>query len=394
MDRCYYSSAADPKADYVCRYSFLHRNDLGRSRIDPRMVRLESVSKSFGEFTAVRNITLNVAEGEFLTLLGPSGCGKTTTLRMIAGFEQPTSGDIFIGNEQVNGMPPYRRNVNTVFQNYALFPHLTVFENVAFGLRLKKHAQSAIDERVKWALDLVKLSGLGERRPRQLSGGQQQRVSLARAIVCRPRVLLLDEPLGALDLKLRKAMQIELKSLQRQLGMTFIYVTHDQEEALTMSDRIAVMNTGVIDQLGTASAVYEQPQTRFVADFIGEANLLQASVVGNEAGVTWLDIHGRRIPAAECAGVQPGQQAWLLVRPENIRVLPEDHSDKVGNLAEITGTLRQIVYMGATLKVIVSLPDGGEITAARLAGSSVTAIAQGAPVKLLWPTTSGHVLTR
>lgn len=366
------------------------------------MVTLDSVSKSFGDFVVVNNLSLHIPEGEFLTLLGPSGCGKTTTLRMIAGFEQPSSGHIYIENDLVNDMPPYQRNVNTVFQNYALFPHLSVFENVAFGLRLRKCDDAEIASRVAWALDLVKLSGLGERKPRQLSGGQQQRVALARSIVCRPRVLLLDEPLGALDLKLRQAMQLELKALQRQLGMTFVYVTHDQEEALTMSDRIAVMNAGVIDQVGTASEVYEKPCTRFVADFIGEANLLPARVLEHAQGYTWLDVQGLRLPAGLCQHALPQQDVALLVRPENIRVVSatgpyqvDASSDSsLSHTAEVTGTLRQIVYMGATLKVIVALPDGQEITAARLAGSSVTAISPGASVRLIWPVTAGRVLVR
>jgi spermidine/putrescine transport system ATP-binding protein len=364
------------------------------------MVRLESVFKSFGDFNAVNNVSLDVAAGEFLTLLGPSGCGKTTTLRMIAGFEQPTSGDVFIGNERVNGVPPYQRDVNTVFQNYALFPHLTVFDNIAFGLKLKKHSQEEITSRVNWALDLVKLSGLADRRPRQLSGGQQQRVALARAIVCRPRVLLLDEPLGALDLKLRKAMQIELKSLQRQLDMTFIYVTHDQEEALTMSDRIGIMNGGVLDQIDTAATVYEKPQTKFVAEFIGDANLLPARVLESAPSTTWIDVQGLRLPATYNSEARPGQDVWLLVRPENIRVLPLSEQEGVFGVpatpgtAELTGVLQHIVYMGATLKVIVMLQDGTKITAARLASSSVTAIALGAPVKVTWPTTVGHIIVR
>ncbi|MGI6543015.1 MAG: ABC transporter ATP-binding protein [Limnochordia bacterium] len=348
----------------------------------------------------MNNVSLAVPAGEFLTLLGPSGCGKTTTLRMIAGFEQPSSGDIFIGNEKVNGVPPYQRDVNTVFQNYALFPHLTVFDNIAFGLKLKKLSQEEISSRVSWALDLVKLSGLEDRRPRQLSGGQQQRVALARAIVCRPRVLLLDEPLGALDLKLRKAMQIELKSLQRQLDMTFIYVTHDQEEALTMSDRIGVMNGGVLDQIDTAATVYEKPKTKFVAEFIGEANLLKARVVDSAAPATWLDLQGLRLPAPYSPEAKSGQDVWLLVRPENIRVLPLNEQDALSEIsatsgsAELIGVLQHIVYMGATLKVIVALQDGSKITAARLAGSSVTAIAPGTPVKLIWPTSVGHVIVR
>ncbi|MGI6609873.1 MAG: ABC transporter ATP-binding protein [Limnochordia bacterium] len=361
------------------------------------MVKLESVSKMFGDFLAVNNLSLDVAEGEFLTLLGPSGCGKTTTLRLIAGFEQPTSGRVHIGNTLVNDVPPFRRDVNTVFQNYALFPHLTVYENVAFGLRLKKASRATIEERVRWALDLVKLGSLGARRPRQLSGGQQQRVALARALVCHPKVLLLDEPLGALDLKMRKTMQIELKALQRQLGVTFIYVTHDQEEALAMSDRIAVMDAGIVHQLDTAAVIYEYPRTRFVADFIGEANLLQARVAEITPQTAWLEVHGQRLPCAPCEGVRPNQEVWLMLRPEYIRVRSAQHARQAvatESAAVVSGVLREIVYLGATLKAIVEIGKGLSITAARLSSSSVATIAPGSTVQLHWPSSAGHILTQ
>jgi|LSQX01.2.fsa_nt_gb spermidine/putrescine transport system ATP-binding protein len=360
------------------------------------MVKLESVSKMFGDFLAVDNLSMDVAEGEFLTLLGPSGCGKTTTLRLIAGFEQPTSGNVYIGNKMVNDVPPYRRDVNTVFQNYALFPHLTVYENIAFGLRLRRLDPSTIDERVRWALKLVKLDNLGERKPRQLSGGQQQRVALARALVCHPKVLLLDEPLGALDLKMRKAMQIELKSLQRRLGVTFIYVTHDQEEALAMSDRIAVMNAGIVHQLDTAAAIYEYPKTRFVADFIGEANLLQARVSEITADTVWAEVNGHRLPCARREGLRPDQAIWIMVRPENIRVLPVSSQEAPApseKTAVVKGVLREVVYLGATLKAITDINPGLTITAARLSSSSVVSIPTDSEVQLHWPSSAGHILT-
>ncbi len=252
------------------------------------MVELRNVTKRFGGFTAVTDINLTIQAGEFLTLLGPSGCGKTTILRMISGFETPTEGTVWLDGADVTHVPPYRRNVNQVFQSYALFPHLTVEENISFGLRMQKVAKAEIAERVKAVVDLVALGGMEARKPGQLSGGQRQRVALARAIVCQPKVLLLDEPLSALDAKLRHAMQVELKRLQKKHGITFVFVTHDQEEALTMSDRIAVVNKGRIEQLGESTEIYHAPQTTFVANFIGQANIIEASVVANEGHFTRL----------------------------------------------------------------------------------------------------------
>ncbi len=258
-------------------------------------VRLDRVSKRFGDLVAVRDLDLSVGRGEFFTLLGPSGCGKTTTLRMVAGFEEPTAGRVLIDGEDVVGLPSYRRPTNTVFQSYALFPHLSVRENVAFGLRRKKVAKDEIERRVAAELERVRLAAEINRKPNQLSGGQQQRVALARALVNLPKVLLLDEPLGALDLKLRKGLQIELKRIQREVGITFVYVTHDQEEALTMSDRIAVMNLGRVEQVADPEEVYERPETTFVAGFIGVSNLMPATV---EAGGVHLD-NGPTVPAAQ-----------------------------------------------------------------------------------------------
>lgn len=285
-------------------------------------VELRDVTKLFGEVTAVDNVNIRIANGEFFSLLGPSGCGKTTTLRMIAGFEQPTAGDIFLDGSPVAGIPAYRRPVNTVFQNYALFPHMTVWQNVAFGLEMKKTHKKEIVHRVGEALELVQLTGMDERKPKQLSGGQQQRVALARALVNHPEVLLLDEPLGALDLKLRKAMQYELKQIQEQLGITFIYVTHDQEEAMTMSDRIAVLNIGEVKQVGSPRQIYEHPNNRFVADFIGETNFLEATVRAIDDFVT-LDLGGLEVlGTADNRSLSIDQKVTLAIRPEKINLFP------------------------------------------------------------------------
>lgn len=290
-------------------------------------VSLTQVSKLFGDFTAVDNIDLDIQDGEFFSLLGPSGCGKTTTLRMIAGFEQPTFGEIYIHGQPVAGIPPFRRPVNTVFQNYALFPHMTVAQNIAFGLEMKKVPKKEIEQRVNEVLELVQLPQFSMRRPKQLSGGQQQRVALARALVNKPEVLLLDEPLGALDLKLRKAMQLELKQIQSEVGITFIYVTHDQEEALTMSDRIAVMNNGVVQQVGTPRDIYEHPNNRFVADFIGETNFVtgQVAELDDFTTVQLGDISVRG--TADGRELAVGQEITLAIRPEKINLYQQGEVD-------------------------------------------------------------------
>lgn len=290
-------------------------------------VELRHVTKKFGEFVAVDNVDLQIRDGEFFSLLGPSGCGKTTNLRMIAGFEQPTVGEIYIKGQQVAGIPAYRRPVNTVFQSYALFPHMTVAQNVAFGLEMKRVPKTEINRRVHEALDLVQLPHMSDRRPKQLSGGQQQRVALARALVNRPQVLLLDEPLGALDLKLRKAMQLELKQIQVEVGITFIYVTHDQEEALTMSDRIAVMSDGVVQQVGEPRRIYEHPTNRFVADFIGETNFVSGRIQSVNSLAT-VDIPGATVLASpEGRSLKPNQEVTLAIRPEKINVYPTGKVD-------------------------------------------------------------------
>jgi spermidine/putrescine transport system ATP-binding protein len=314
-------------------------------------------------FVAVDHVDLEVRDGEFFSLLGPSGCGKTTTLRMIGGFEQPTEGTIELAGEDVTWLPAYKRNVNTVFQNYALFPHLTIFENVAFGLRRKKVGDADVKKRVTDMLDLVELPGFERRKPGQISGGQAQRVALARALVNKPAVLLLDEPLGALDLKLRKQMQVELKRIQQEVGITFIYVTHDQEEAMTMSDRIAVMNHGRYEQLGDPEVLYERPRTRFVAGFLGVSNLLPATPDGRDngyAGFRLGDGSTVRVPAALVDGKPEGKLA-LGVRPEKIRLL-EPKDDVPGGLNRTPGTISHASYLGVSTQYIVSLKDGHRVT--------------------------------
>ena len=323
----------------------------------PVEVRLSDVVKQFGDMIAVDHISLEVEDGEFFSLLGPSGCGKTTTLRMIGGFEQPTSGRIELGGEDVTWLPPYRRNVNTVFQNYALFPHLTIYENVAFGLRRKGVKDSEIKGRVGDMLRLVELPGFEKRKPTQISGGQAQRVALARALINRPGVLLLDEPLGALDLKLRKQMQVELKRIQQEVGITFIYVTHDQEEAMTMSDRIAVMNNGKYEQLGDPESLYERPRTRFVAGFLGVSNLLAASVVerGPDRGAVRLaDGTTVLVPSSVLNGAT---EVDIGVRPEKIR-LQAATADAGNGQNGLLGTVRDASYLGVSTNYIVETRDG------------------------------------
>jgi spermidine/putrescine transport system ATP-binding protein len=325
-------------------------------------VRLVDVVKKFGEMVAVDHIDLEVRDGEFFSLLGPSGCGKTTTLRMIGGFEEPTSGLIELQGQDVTWLPPYRRNVNTVFQNYALFPHLTIYENVAFGLRRKGVKDAEIKGRVTEMLQLVELPGYEDRKPTQISGGQAQRIALARALINRPAVLLLDEPLGALDLKLRKQMQVELKRIQQEVGITFIYVTHDQEEAMTMSDRIAVMNRGHYEQLGDPETLYERPSTRFVAGFLGVSNLIAGRVTGpggDELTVITLD-NGVVVRAPRA--LAEGKTSILLgVRPEKIR-LYELHETVPDGFNRMPGTIRAASYMGVSTQYQVDVPGDRRLT--------------------------------
>jgi len=327
-------------------------------------VRLDGVVKRFGDVIAVDGVDLSIAEGEFFSMLGPSGSGKTTCLRIIAGFEQPTEGRIWLGEADVAGLPPYDRDVNTVFQDYALFPHMSVLDNVAYGLRVKKVRKPERQERAREALRLVQLEGFEERKPAALSGGQRQRVALARALVMRPKVLLLDEPLGALDLKLRQAMQVELKDIQRRVGLTFIYVTHDQEEALTMSDRLAVFNRGRIEQVGTPAEVYEQPATGFVAGFVGVSNVLEG----------------------EPARAVNGSPHAVTIRPEKIHV-DLDEPTVAEESVVAAGEVTKVVYLGAFTRYVVALDVGGELVAMQqnLRTSSMEALqVRGRRVWLSW----------
>jgi spermidine/putrescine transport system ATP-binding protein len=359
-------------------------------------VELESVTKRFGDFVAVDDLSLEFGAGEFFTLLGPSGCGKTTTLRMIAGFEEPSEGRIRIDGADVESLPPHRRPTNTVFQSYALFPHLSVADNVAFGLKRKKVPRAEIRERVSAELERVGLASEGGRRPAQLSGGQQQRVALARALVNLPKVLLLDEPLGALDLKLRKGLQLELKRIQREVGITFVYVTHDQEEALTMSDRIAVMNRGRVEQVGDPEQVYERPSTTFVAGFIGVSNLLPGVVAG--PGEIRLD--GGPALRVPTEGIATGERCHAVVRPEKLRIdsLAVDGGTPVpGDRPQVEGVVESSVYLGTATQMIVDLGDDVRMTV--LCANTDEAERQSLPgagvrVALSWELEHMHVVRR
>jgi spermidine/putrescine transport system ATP-binding protein len=335
---------------------------------------LERVTKRFDDVVAVDDVSVAVEGGKFFALLGPSGCGKTTTLRMIGGFEEPTAGRISLGDRDVTGLPPYKRDVNTVFQSYALFPHLSIFENVAFGLRRRGVRGGDVKRRVGDILELVALTGLEKRKPRQLSGGQQQRVALARALVNSPRVLLLDEPLGALDLKLRKQMQLELKRIQNEVGITFIHVTHDQEEAMTMADSIAVMNEGRIEQLGTPSELYERPQTAFVAGFLGVSNLLHGEIVGD--GVVHL-ADGTDVRVAHEALERYAGRVAVGIRPEKIRVGGDEENRLSGIVAERS-------YIGVSTQYIVETPAGAVTVYVQNADAGAAGVNRGDRVTLGW----------
>jgi len=355
---------------------------------------LRNVTKDFGEVRAVDDVTLQVRRGEFISLLGPSGCGKTTSLRMIAGFERPTRGDIYLDGRSVGDTPPYRRNVNTVFQHYALFPHKHVFDNIAFGLRMRRRGKAEIAERVERMLALVELPGIERRFPHQLSGGQQQRVALARALINEPTVLLLDEPLGALDLKVRRRMQQELKRIHREVGVTFVYVTHDQEEALTMSDRIAVMNHGRVEQLDSPAAIYERPATRFVAGFIGLTNLLRGVVEGREGDALVVRMaDGARVRTESAETVVPGREVEVAVRPEKIQMSIEEPRPPADNCVE--GRVGGFVYQGVMTEYQVELHDGAKVRVIvqnlrETWGSSV--VPEGSRVFLHWSRGAGLVL--
>ena len=333
------------------------------------MIILTNLRKQYGDFVAVENTTLNVKKGEFLTFLGSSGCGKTTTLRMIAGFEDPTEGSILIGGKHAEHLPPNKREVNTVFQNYALFPHLTIRENIAFGLKLQKVKKAEIKERVENIIKLVKLEEHADKSPDQLSGGQKQRVAIARAIVNNPKVLLLDEPLGALVLKLRKEMQLELKQLQRELEITFIYVTHDQEEALTMSDRIVVMNKGRIEQVGTAHEIYERPQTKFVAQFIGETNLFEDVEILEKNGNDYVvAIGSEKVSTDSMKDFKPGEKVHISIRPENMKLSRTPMEGR----ESIAVTYDSNIYVGNISKFVVFTDQGRRLTASEFSEDAGT----------------------
>lgn len=392
-------------------------------------VKLQNITKIFpGGVTAVDNMNLEIPQGEFFTMLGPSGCGKTTTLRMIAGFELPTSGDIFIDGKEMSRVQPNRRPVNTVFQNYALFPHLTVEQNVAFGLRLKRVPAAETQRRVKEALEMVQLPGMEKRKPSQLSGGQQQRVALARALVNEPAVLLLDEPLGALDLKLRKAVQLELKQLQSELGITFIYVTHDQEEALTMSNRIAVMSNGLVQQMGKPREIYEYPVNRFVADFIGETNFVDGTVQEVSEFVR-VEVNGlRMLGAVGQTQVTSGQKVTLAIRPEKMNLYPPGKMDVLetemgmdaaefarvtgGQLPKtemdmrqylekepgsvvLSGRVMEAIYIGTDIRYLVSLNEATSLVVRiqNFGERYDTTFDAGDEVLVHWPAENARILT-
>lgn len=352
------------------------------------LAELKKVVKRFGDVEVVKSLDLSVEKGEFLTLLGPSGCGKTTTLRMIGGFEWPSSGEIWLGGQEVSGLPPFQRDVNTVFQSYALFPHMTVQQNVAYGLEQKRLKKAEIERKVTEVLATVRMDAFAGRKPREMSGGQQQRVALARAIVNSPSILLLDEPLGALDLKLRKEMQFELKTLQRKLGMTFIYVTHDQEEALTMSDRIAVMNAGRIEQIDSPVAIYNQPKTKFVADFIGETNLISGLSTrdGDAYSLTLGDAHVRIEPQQ---AIDAGKTVWLSIRPEMVSVQRREAPSELPIV--LPGEVEETVFVGAAWKTMVRLAAGPRMMATE-PPSSHGYLEPGTKVTVGWLPRNGVVL--
>ncbi|MEI8127132.1 MAG: ABC transporter ATP-binding protein [Actinomycetota bacterium] len=354
----------------------------------PVNARLVNVTKQFAEVRAVDNLSLDIRAGEFLSLLGPSGCGKTTTLRMLGGFEEPSTGSIFFGEKDVTGLPPYRRDVNTVFQSYALFPHLSVGDNIAFGLRRQGVSKADAAQRVGEMLELVDLAGLSARRPAALSGGQQQRVALARALVNRPTLLLLDEPMSALDAKLRKHMQIELKRIQSQVGITFLYVTHDQEEALTMSDRIVVMNQGRIEGLGTPREVYERPQTDFVASFLGASNLLPGILGSATQGYYDVEVtggHRLRVAAANVAeGLTASSAVQVGVRPEKIHLVPSARAEEAGTNC-LRGVVRVATFSGVGNQYLILSPDGRDFTVYAQNIGDALAPRTGDEVEMRWP---------
>jgi spermidine/putrescine transport system ATP-binding protein len=345
-------------------------------------LRLSALTKEFAAFTAVESLDLDVPTGSFFALLGPSGCGKTTTLRMVAGLEAPTSGTITLGGRDITRDKPYQRPVNTVFQNYALFPHLDIFENVAFGLRRRK--QPDVDVQVNDMLDLVELTSQARKKPAQLSGGQQQRVALARALINRPEVLLLDEPLGALDLKLRRSMQIEIKRIQTEVGLTFIHVTHDQEEAMTMADTVAVMNQGVIEQMGAPSELYENPRTTFVANFLGQSNLIEGRVKNRSGDLVTLDMHGIDVSIPAGRSHADGDLGWVGIRPEKVLIgEPGEELDAPGNSIP-GGVVSDASFVGVSTQYLVKMPWGQELQVFQQNTGHRRLFRTGEPVELSW----------
>ncbi len=345
-------------------------------------LRMRALTKEFARFTAVDSLDLDVPRGSFFALLGPSGCGKTTTLRMVAGLEEPTSGSITLAGKEITRAKPYQRPVNTVFQNYALFPHLDIFENVAFGLRRRKVGD--VDSQVTAMLDLVELGSQARKKPAQLSGGQQQRVALARALINHPEVLLLDEPLGALDLKLRRSMQIELKRIQTDVGLTFIHVTHDQEEAMTMADTVAVMNHGIIEQMGAPADLYENPTTTFVANFLGQSNLIEGRIKGRDGGLVRVDMHGIDVSIPAARAHTEGDLGWIGIRPEKVLIGdPGEELDAPGNSIP-GGVVTDVSFVGVSTAYLVKMPWGQELQVFQQNTGHRRLYSTGEPVELSW----------
>jgi len=357
---------------------------VAKASIDARGdLRLTRLTKTYGDFTAVDDLSLTIPKGSFFALLGPSGCGKTTTLRMIAGLEEPTAGSIHLGETDITTTKPYQRPINTVFQNYALFPHLTIFENIAFGLR--RRGQSDVKEAVDKVLNLVELPHLAQRKPTQLSGGQQQRIALARAIVNRPALLLLDEPLGALDLKLRRQMQIELKWIQKEVGLTFVHVTHDQEEAMTMADTIAVMNEGQIEQMGSPADLYDNPETAYVANFLGQSNLIKGTISGNDGDSLVVDLYGQKISLPKSRSHAVDNSTYAGIRPEKFRISLLETPVR-GNVLS-GGRIEDVSYIGVSTQYQVEMPWGQELMVFEQNDDGVAPFKKGDAVNISWEPT-------
>jgi spermidine/putrescine transport system ATP-binding protein len=346
-------------------------------------LQLTRLTKTYGDFTAVDDLSLTIPKGSFFALLGPSGCGKTTTLRMIAGLEEPTAGSIHLGETDITTTKPYQRPINTVFQNYALFPHLTIFENIAFGLR--RRGQKDVKEAVEKVLNLVELPHLAQRKPTQLSGGQQQRIALARAIVNRPALLLLDEPLGALDLKLRRQMQIELKWIQKEVGLTFVHVTHDQEEAMTMADTIAVMNEGQIEQMGSPADLYDNPETAYVANFLGQSNLIKGTITGNDGDSQIVDLYGQKISLPKSRSHAIDNSTYAGIRPEKFRISLLETPVR-GNVLT-GGRIEDVSYIGVSTQYQVEMPWGQELMVFEQNDDGVAPFNKGDAVNISWEPT-------